>query len=209
MVRRSIVLFCLAIPALPQHVILGTKGGLRLTGDRPIYRSVSNSKRYIVGPSIELRLPFNFGLAADALYSRLGNTFYFLSIANSSDIRTVANSWMFPLLVKYRLPISRVQPFLSIGLAPRRAAGRINMIHYGYYPSDVTFSSIDWHARDHASVFGGGIEARFWHLRFAPEIRYLRWKIPSSPSSWYVTSYLRPPHSYEAQFLLGIGWAVR
>jgi hypothetical protein len=209
MARLSVLLFSLAIPGLPQHVIIGGKSGLRLTGDTPVYRSVSNSKRYIVGPSLEIRLPFHFGLEADALYSRLGNTFYFFSIANSSDERTVANSWTFPLLAKYRLPVARAQPFLSTGLAPRHAAGQINVIHYGYYPSDVMFYSIKWHAHDHAWVFGGGIEARVSRLRFTPEFRYLRWNDPLAPSPWHVASYLRPPHRYEAQFLLGIGWAVR
>jgi hypothetical protein len=196
------------MPLLPQHLIIGAKAGLRLTGDTPQYL-VSNSKRYIVGPSVDLELPFNFAFEANALYSRLGNTLYIPSVANEFYIRTIADSWTFPLLVKYRLPLERAQPFLSVGFAPRHASGKISTIHYGYYPGDVTFSLTGWDARDHASVFGGGLEARFWHLRFAPEIRYLRWKIPSSPSSWNVAFYLRPPHSYEAQFLLGIGWAVR
>jgi len=194
------------ITALCQSFTIGAKGGLRLTGDMPQY-GVSNSKRYLVGPTLEVSLPFHFALEADALYSRLGNTFYIPLIANEADIRTVANSWEFPLLAKYRLPVSRLSPFASIGLAPRYASGRINTIHYGYYPADVTFSSVDWHAHDRALVIGAGVGMRTGHISIAPEIRYLRWNVPRNPASHDVAYYLWPSHRYEVQLLLGIGWS--
>ena len=209
--RLSLALLCLAIPGLPQPLTIGVKGGVRLTGDPQIYDPIfdrSNSKPYLVGPMIEVRLPLHFAFEADALYSRLGNTSYIPLIANESDIRTIANSWEFPLLVKYRLPFPRVQPYVSVGFAPRRAGGRINTIHYGFYPSDVTFSSVDWHAHDQAFVLGGGVGVKLWHIRVTTEIRYLRWEVPTSPSSSDAAYYLRVPQN-EAQVLLGIGWPAR
>ncbi|MBZ5545953.1 MAG: hypothetical protein LAO07_20140, partial [Acidobacteriia bacterium] len=77
------------------------------------------------------------------------------------------------------------------------------------YPSDVTFSSVDWHAHDHALVLGGGIGIGLWHIRITPEIRCLWWKVPSSPSSSDVAYYLRAPQNEEVQMLLGIGWPSR
>ena len=41
-------------------------------------------------------------------------------------------------------------------------------------------------------------------VRITPEIRCLKWTVPRSPSSDDVAFYLRPPHDYEVQFLLGI-----
>jgi hypothetical protein len=152
-------------------------------------------------------LPFHFAFEVDALYSRLGNTFYIPLIGNEADIRTVTNSWEFPLLAKYRLPVSRVRPFASIGLAPRYASGQRNTIQYGFYPGDVTFSSVDWHAHDRALVLGAGFGMRTGHISIAPEIRYLKWKVPRNPAPNDVTYYLQAPHSYEVQFLLGIGWS--
>ena len=206
-VRLTFTLLSLAIPTLAQHLTIGAEGGLRFTGDVPTYGS-SNSKPYLVGPKIEVGLPLHFALEADMLYSRLGNTSYIPSIANESTIRTIANSWAFPVLVKYRLPVARTHPFLSLGLGPRHASGRINAIHYGYYPSDVTFSSVGWQAHDHAWVLGGGIEIGLWKIRTTPELRYLRWKVPSSPSPNDASYYLTVPQN-EGQLLLGIGWPVR
>ena len=209
--RLSFALLCLAIPGLPQPLTIGAEGGVRLTGDPQIYDPIfdrSNSKPYLVGPMVEVRLPFHFAFEADALYSRLGNTTYIPLIANESDIRTIANSWEFPLLVKYRLPVPRVHPYASLGFAPRRAAGTINTIHYGFYPGDVTFSSVDWHAHDHAFVLGGGVGVKLWRIRITTEIRYLRWEVPTTPSSSDAAYYLRVPQN-EAQVLLGIGWPAK
>jgi len=205
--RLSLALLCLAIPGLTQPVTIGVKGGVRLTGDPEIYER-SNSKPYLVGPMIEVRLPFGFAFEADALYSRLGNTAYIPLIANESFIRTIANSWEFPLLAQYHLRVPRAHPFVSAGVAPRLAGGRINTIHYGFYPSDATFSSVDWHAHDHAFVLGGGAGVTHWHMRITTEIRYLRWRVPAAPSSSDAAYYLRVPQN-EAQVIVGIGWPGR
>jgi hypothetical protein len=202
--RFLLALSCCAIPVLSQHLTIGAKGGLRLTGDVPMYRT-SNSRRYVVGPMIELGLPYHFAFEVDALYSRLGNTFRARFIGLGGDTRTIANSWEFPLLVKYRLPVSRVNPFLSIGVAPRYAGGRINTIRYGFLPGDITFSSEDWHAHDRALVFSSGIGIPTGRIYIAPEIRYLKWKVPRSPSSNDVAFYLQPPRNDELRILLGIG----
>ena len=206
-VRLTLTWLCLTIPGLAQNLILGAEGGLRFTGDVPAY-GFSNSKPYLMGPKIEVGLPLHFALEADILYSRLGNTLYIPLVANESTIRTIANSWAFPVLAKYRLPVGRTHPFLSLGFVPRYAGGRIHTIHYGYYPSDVTFSSVGWQAHDHAWVLGGGIEVGLWKIRITPELRYLRWKVPSSPSPDDASYYLAVPEN-EGQFLLGIGWSVK
>jgi hypothetical protein len=203
---RSIALFCFALPLLPQSLTVGAKGGLRLTGDVPPY-GISDSKRYLVGPMIEFGLPFGLAFEADALYSRLGNTFRIPLIGNSADIRTVADSWQFPLLVKYRAPVSRLAPFLSAGIAPRHASGAVHTIHYGFLPGDITFHSQSWSAHDRAWVFAAGASFKTGRLRITPELRYLRWSIPHNPAPNDVAFYLQPPRNYELQFLLGISWS--
>jgi hypothetical protein len=200
----------LAVPALAQHLIIGAEGGLRLTGDKPEYGS-SNSKLYLVGPKIEVGLPLHFALEADMQYSRLGNTSQVFMIGEGSTTRTIANSWAFPVLAKYHLPVARTHPFLSLGLEPRYASGKISTIGYDYppdLPGEVTFSSEGWQAHGHAWVLGGGIGIGLWKIRITPELRYLRWKVPSSPLPDDDSYYLTVPRN-EGQLLLGIEWPVK
>lgn len=195
------------VPALGQGLTLGAKGGLRLTGDAPEY-GTSDSRRYAVGPMIEVGLPFHFAFEAAALYSRLGNTFLFPLVGNEAKIRTIANSWAFPILLKYRLPGRKIHPFVSTGIAPRHASGATHTIHYGFLPGDITFSSTHWAAHDHALVAGGGIDVRCGRIRISPELRYVRRHISSHPSP-DDAAYYNLSRSNEAQLLLGIAWAAR
>ena len=88
------------------------------------------SRRYIVGPSIEFRLPAGFAVEVDALYQRLGNSANFsippgvnllgVSTENLLSSRQHGNSWEFPVLGKYYFRrASSWQPFLGTGFAFR------------------------------------------------------------------------------------------
>ena len=200
---RVAALLWFALRLLAQPVTIGVEGGLLLT-TYPETQGPVTSKPYLIGPMGEVRCPLGFAFEVDALYSRLGNMYYIPLIANESTVRQIANSWEYPLLFKYRVPVPRVHPFVSIGAAPRTTHGQTDVIHYGYYPSDVTFYSSSWSAFDYAFVLSGGIELLFGHLRIAPEIRYLHWSDSSNPTANQGGSYLQVPGN-EAQFLLGIG----
>jgi hypothetical protein len=203
-------LLLISIQSWSQELTLGVKGGFRLTGDTiPDFLTTADSKRYVVGPTIEVGLPFHFAVEADAQYSRLGNTFYYPGIANESVTRTIANSWVFPLVLNYRLPGRRIHPFVSGGVALRRTSGDIHTIHYGFYPGDITFYSAPWSGHDHGFVCGAGVGARLGRIRISPEVRYFRWHVPSFPTLDDAASYLRTSPVNEVQLLLGIGWAVR
>jgi hypothetical protein len=58
-------------------------------------------------------------------------------------------------------------------------------------------------------VVGGGGAVKFGHIRIAPEVRYVHWQDPAFPSAGDIGFYLQPPHNYEAQFVLGIGWSTK
>src|SRR5690349_10363071 len=69
------LVFC-AISAVSQPFGFGVKGGVPLTDfvnaiDTGTLRFNTAPNRYIVGPTIELRLPFGFGIEFDALYRHL------------------------------------------------------------------------------------------------------------------------------------------
>lgn len=206
-IRLVLALLCLAVPGAAQGLTLGAVGGVRASGDaQPTYSTdTSSSKLYLVGPMVEVQLPFHFAFEADALYSRLGKSSYYPFIANEYSIRNIANSWEFPLLVKYRLPVRRVHPYVCAGAELRHASGQMNGIHYGYYLGDITFFSSDWSARDHAFVAGGGIDVEVGRFRISPGVRYVRRTIPSYPNGNQTAFYLLVPPN-EAQVLLEIGW---
>ncbi len=83
------------------------------------------SKRYVVGPAVEIGLPFGLAVEADALYRRAG----FQTSASNGDYNIFAvehaNLWEIPILLKYRFPFPLAKPFLEAGYAPRITGGSI------------------------------------------------------------------------------------
>ncbi|MCU1258986.1 MAG: hypothetical protein JWO80_1871, partial [Bryobacterales bacterium] len=105
-----------------QRIALGVELGVRTTED--VSGTLSpESKRYIVGPMVDIVLPMRFSLELDALYRRVGFTGYFSSCCAYSITRERANSWEFPTILKYRLPVVPAHPFVGIGYAPRMVKG--------------------------------------------------------------------------------------
>src|SRR5713226_7140586 len=109
--------------ASAQLVSVGVKGGLSITEPG---RYNDESRRYIVGPSVEFRLPFRFAAEIDALYTRVGQSYRLLYPGELSgtpgttiDVRTRqrGNSWEFPVLGKYYFTSREhtVQPFVGTG----------------------------------------------------------------------------------------------
>src|SRR5580704_7591899 len=108
--------------AVAQRVAVGLEGGVRTTDD--VSGSLtSESKRYIVGPKVEIRLPLRLSFEFDALYRRFGFTGYETSCCGNSVTRERSNSWEFPMILKYRIPVVPGHPFVGAGYAPRTVDG--------------------------------------------------------------------------------------
>jgi len=114
--------------AQDRWVTLGVKGGVSITETtRTSSTEQEESRRYIIGPTVEFRLPGNFAVEASALYQRVGGTsaFPFLTPLFPSGSfflnRRRADTWQFPVLGKYYFNArSRsFQPFLGTGYAIR------------------------------------------------------------------------------------------
>ncbi len=75
---RTFVLFLVVMAvgrsAAGQALSIGVKGGISLV-DQTV--SKDESRPYLVGPSVEFRLPAGLAIEADALYQRIGNTVSF------------------------------------------------------------------------------------------------------------------------------------
>ena len=197
-----------------QSFSFGVKAGGRSTGDIVSQNSAtSESKRYLLGPMLELGLPLGLSLEVDALYQRQGYRSGYSSFLGTSINRVRANAWEVPVLLKYKLPTPFRWPYIEAGVVPRLMNGAV---------TDASGYSIDLQTRattysqSHGAanwpnsvgtVFGGGMQFGLGSLRLAPEIRYTRWN--STPLNQF-GSYGFEFHSAQNQvdLLVGISWKV-
>ena len=194
-----------------QSISVGVTGGGRVTDD-VAYSAVPESRRYVVGPMVELGLPFGLAVEVDALYHRQG---YQVSNGNFAGFVVQSergNSWEFPVLLKYKLPVAKINPFAEVGLAPRVISGNIaesgasiNVTTGVSTPfSDTVKTNFD---ASYGFVAGGGVQFDIGRLRLSPEVRYTHWM--STP----IYGYFGDGPSYsstqnQADVLVGIGWKL-
>lgn len=142
---------------------LGVKAGVPITDSiaktqlAPNVYTAPDSRNYIVGPMVELRLPFHLAVEADALYRPLNVTTFTTTgstvVATGGDYST----WEFPVLAKYRFPSHIVKPYIEAGPSFRTTASGIN------------------HISGNGVTVGAGVEVQALLLRVAPEFRYTHW----------------------------------
>jgi hypothetical protein len=175
-----------AVFAQPVSFGFGVKGGLPLTdfintvsGSRTTVSSVTN--RYIVGPTVELRLPFGFGVEANALYRHFSYNSTASLVDVLSTLRTTSNNWEFPLLLKKRFGgVGPVRPFVDAGVNFNKITGLSQTVSNLVFPNRLTTTSDSNPAElknDFTAGFtmGGGVEIHLLLVRISPEIRYTRW----------------------------------
>ena len=117
---RLLALFTLGVLAtLAQPFTFGVKGGLPVTGFLSVTQSrgpltaISTTNRYIVGPTLELRLPANLSVEFDALFRHFRYQTTISLIGSFERTTAASNAWEFPLLLKYKLPHKVVRPYID------------------------------------------------------------------------------------------------
>jgi hypothetical protein len=178
-----------------QHFVsFGVKGGVPVTdafSDHTsnavdvITHSFSSSKNYVVGPTIELRLPLGFSVEADALYRPLDLTTDTIVLPQPAvHFSNNLSSWEFPILGKYRfLHVPLVTPYIEAGPIFRAVAAE------GSYLSNQGFA------------IGGGVDIKLLLLRVSPEIRYSHWGQDAAR-----TFLVAPSNINQAEFLIGVSF---
>jgi hypothetical protein len=197
MMRCLILLFC-SLPIFGQHLLsVGLKGGVPATdafsdstthGVDVITHAFSDSKKYVIGPMVELNLPLGLSIEADALYRPLNLTTV-TTVIPRSPLRTSEdfNSWEFPILGKYHfLHTPIVKPYAEAGPIFRHVA-------QVPYPSNSGFA------------IGAGVDFKLLLLRVTPEIRYTRWRGDAVPPSLAILSKASSNQN-QAQFLIGVSF---
>jgi hypothetical protein len=204
-------LFLIGHPAIAQMVAFGVAGGVRATGD--VSGAVTpESKRYIVGPKLEVRLPLHLSFELDALYRTVGFTGYSVPPFGYSILRERDNSWEFPAIVKYHLPgIARLHPFMGLGYSPRVVYG--NAAESGAFVNQVTGASTSYSITPNRStsvaqglVVAGGLELGAHHVLISPELRYVHWSAPAIGVTNAAAPYTFAAPQDELFVLVGIAW---
>ena len=168
--------------AFSQPVGFGVKAGVPLTNFVSAAHSGtfdwdSSTNRYIVGPTVELRLPGGFGIEVDALYRRLhynGSGLVGNAFTSSS---TTGNNWEFPLLFKYRIPTEVVKPYIDAGIAWNTLTGIRQTVSNAAstVSSGFTANPPELHRNvSEGFVVGVGVDVHVL-LHISPEVRYTRW----------------------------------
>ena len=196
---RYIPLFLISISAFAQSPLsFGVKGGVPLTDAFEVAQSgnfgyVQDTKRWTLGPMIQLNLPVGFAVEFNAMYRRLNY--------NSTDIEqrgVRANSWQFPLLLKYRFGSGSVRPYIAGG----GAFQHISDIKQVSRILGETENARELNERNNVgAVIAGGIQLGGGGLSISPEIRYTRWGSENFRDNF--RELLRFNRN-QAEFLIGI-----
>jgi len=200
--------YCIA-----QSLSIGVIGGLRTTDDisGPGIES-SESRRYVVGPALELGFPLGLGVEFDALYRREGYRTGSLGIcplACAVD-RERSNSWEFPLLLKYKLPVKAIRPYLEVGYAHRVMSGFIDA--NGLFAQNITTGVIPFQSHvptrwdsSNGFVAGAGIQFDSGPFHIAPGVRYTRWG-NGGPNLYGRSADMFESNRDQFDVILGLSW---
>jgi hypothetical protein len=202
------LLFLSAAAALSQPFSFGVKGGMPMTdfisatSSGPIFFTTTTN-RYIIGPTVELRLPFGLGVEADVLYRhfRYGDTIHLIGSFETAN--TTTGAWEFPLLAKYRFKGKFVRPFVDAGVSWDKLSGLTSTVKttFNTVTSTSTTSKPFGLNADttRGFVLGGGVDIKALLIHISPEVRFTRWG-----AKHFIDTNLLSSKQSQAEFLLGI-----
>lgn len=193
---KAILTFLICAAAVcAQPFSFGVKGGIPATdmvnaatvvaGGGSLTRTSAYQQinhRYIVGPTVELKLPAGFSIELDALYRHLNYSGQdtSASLTNSSRITDVkANAWEFPLLLKYRMRKGIVRPYVDAGVAWDTLTGMKESVQTttnGILGRSSSSTPAELNKKSTSGfVMGAGLDIKALVIHISPEVRYTHW----------------------------------
>ena len=168
-----------SVSAFGQFISAGVKAGVPLNDGYqyhccgPVNAPSITTNRYVIGPEVEVRLPFHLGLESDALYRHYN--------VNGSGL----SQWEFPVLLKYRFKgVPLLHPFADAG----------PIFNYG---SSLKYNTVK--TSDVGFVLGAGVDFHALLLHITPEFRYIHWSQPGLPPDYVTVS----TNQNQSEFLVG------
>ena len=176
-----------------------------VSGSRTSISTTTN--RYIVGPTVELRLPAGFGVEFDALYRHFRYNSSSSLVDAISTLNTSGDAWEFPLLLKKHFMHGPIRPFLDAGVNFNKISGLSQTVQTLVFPNRTITSTNNSPAelKDSFSsgfAMGGGVDLHLLLLHITPEIRYTRWGTQNFNS--IINSGSLHSNLNQAEFLVGI-----
>jgi hypothetical protein len=144
----------------------------------------AHTKRYTIGPVMDISLKRSFGIEVGAMYKRIdefSTSATLLSIVDTDEgpaatyrydrVSTVGRSWEFPVAGQYHISLHSMRPYLEGGLSYNRLSNI-----YGPWSGSVsppaqllpTLNSLN----RRGVLFGGGAEIKLHMIHVTPGLRY-------------------------------------
>jgi hypothetical protein len=186
------LLVAAASGAFAQRISVGIKAGVTLTdlvrtnsGD---VRTSTQTKRYTIGPVVDIGLPLGFGVEFGAMYKRFDQqsiavtTTGFVTIddetypiTQTAGISAVGHSWEFPVAVQYHFFKSAIRPYVEGGVSLNRLSN-VYSVQQTPYPRQPQLPFTIEHMRGSFTrvgpLFGMGVDVKLHGIHVTPGLRY-------------------------------------
>jgi len=197
------LLLAAASSAFAQRISVGIKAGVPLTGLlRSDVRSrwccedvPTQTKRYTIGPVVDIGLPLGFGVEFGALYKRFDQQSYTVTttgfvrvvfedgdedsypIQQTAGISAVGHSWEFPVAVQYRFFKSAIRPYVEGGVSLNRLSNVYSFqnVAINFRQLPFTFAPLRGSFTRHGPLFGMGVDVKLHRIHVTPGLRYMHY----------------------------------
>jgi len=207
--RQLCLLLLLAAASAAQPVGFGVKAGIPMNDflnatSNQNFHFDTTTNRYIIGPTVELRLPAGFGIEFDALYRHFGYNFFGSDATGTTNTTTTSSAWEFPLVGKYKFKgVPLVSPFIEAGISWNKLSGVSQTITRTVANvTNTSSTSNPVELRNDATrgfVTGVGLDIKVLMLRISPQVRYTRW----GARQFLDPSGLLDSNQNQGEFLIG------
>ena len=187
------LLLAAASSAFAQHISVGIKAGVPLTDlvrtDTGDVRTSTQTKRYTIGPVVDIGLPLGFGVEFGAMYKRFDQQSFAVTttgyviideedsypITQTAGISAVGHSWEFPLAVQYRFFKSAIRPYVEGGVTLNRLSN-VYTVQQTPYPRQPQLPFTIEHVRSSLTrvgpLFGMGVDVKLHRIHVTPGLRF-------------------------------------
>ena len=186
------LLLAAASSAFAQHISVGIKAGVPLTGllrteyehGRCCESVATQTRRYTIGPVVDIGLPLGFGVEFGALYKRFDQQSYTVTttgfttdgypIQQTAGISAVGHSWEFPLAVQYRFFKSAIRPYVEGGVSLNRLSNVYSFqnVSINFRQLPFTFAPLRGSFTRVGPLFGMGVDVKLHRVHVTPGLRY-------------------------------------